>query len=197
MNRKINEIFYSIQGEGYHTGVAAVFVRFSGCNLCCAFCDTIHDNGILMTDYEIVAEIMKYPQSKLIVLTGGEPSLFISHDFIALLKQATGMKIAIETNGTHQLPDNIDWITLSPKTSFDGGDRHPVILTHCNELKVVYVNQPLEEYFKINASCYYLQPCATNNEITNKALIDATIVAILTDPRWQLSLQTHKLIGVR
>ncbi|MEG1538525.1 MAG: radical SAM protein [Muribaculaceae bacterium] len=195
--RKINEIFYSLQGEGYHTGCAAVFIRFSMCNLQCEFCDTMHQDGIMMSDEEIVNGIMKYPQSKLIVLTGGEPSLFISHSFIDMIKNATGMKIAIETNGTCSLPDNIDWITLSPKTGFTGGDVHPMIITHCNELKVVFTGQSLDKYFNISAQHYYLQPCATNDVKTDDANTSATIVAILNDPRWRLSLQTHKLIGIR
>ena len=75
--KRINEIFYSLQGEGYNTGVPAVFVRFSGCNLRCHFCDTLHDSGEVLTERDIVARILEYPQSPLIVLTGGEPSLFI------------------------------------------------------------------------------------------------------------------------
>ena len=74
--RKINEIFYSLQGEGYHTGTPAVFVRFSGCNLKCSFCDTQHEEGTLMTDDEIIAEVSKYPAAT-VILTGGEPSLWI------------------------------------------------------------------------------------------------------------------------
>ena len=73
---KINEIFYSLQGEGYHTGMPAVFIRFSGCNLKCSFCDTRHEEGVLMSDDEIIAEVRKYP-AVTVILTGGEPSLWI------------------------------------------------------------------------------------------------------------------------
>lgn len=82
--RKINEIFYSLQGEGYHTGTPAVFIRFSGCNLKCDFCDTRHEEGEMMTDEDIVNEIGKYP-AVMVILTGGEPSLWIDDAFIALL----------------------------------------------------------------------------------------------------------------
>ena len=92
--RKINEIFYSLQGEGRNTGMAAVFVRFSGCNLRCSFCDTDHESGLMMSDEQIVAEVKKYPHAAIVVLTGGEPSLFIDYDFVARLKKETGMKIA-------------------------------------------------------------------------------------------------------
>lgn len=81
--RKINEIFYSLQGEGYHTGTPAVFIRFSGCNLKCDFCDTRHEEGEMMTDEDIVNEIGKYP-AVMVILTGGEPSLWIDDAFIDL-----------------------------------------------------------------------------------------------------------------
>ena len=97
--RKINEIFYSLQGEGYHTGTPAIFVRFSGCNLKCDFCDTQHEEGTMMTDEEIITKVKKYP-AVTVVLTGGEPSLWIDDQLIDLLHQA-GKYVTIETNGTH------------------------------------------------------------------------------------------------
>ena len=97
--RKINEIFYSLQGEGYHTGTPAVFIRFSGCNLKCSFCDTRHEEGVLMSDDEIIAEVRKYP-AVTVILTGGEPSLWIDEIFIDCLHQA-GKYVCIETNGTN------------------------------------------------------------------------------------------------
>ena len=111
--RKINEIFYSLQGEGYHTGTPAVFIRFSGCNLKCLFCDTQHEDGILMSDEDIVTEVSRYPAAT-VILTGGEPSLWIDREFVDCLHQA-GKYVCIETNGTRPLPDNIDWVTCSPK----------------------------------------------------------------------------------
>lgn len=195
--KKINEIFYSLQGEGHHTGVPAVFVRFSGCNLECDFCDTHHNEGVMMSDDDIVAEILNYPQSRLIVLTGGEPSLFIDSDFVEKLKQSTGMTIAIETNGTQELPLNIDWVTLSPKSGFSGGDKACVVINKCNELKVVYLGQSLDSYFDIEASYYYLQPCSTGNEKIDRDNIQDTIHAVMRDTRWTLSLQTHKLLNIR
>ena len=111
--RKINEIFYSLQGEGFHTGTPAVFVRFSGCNLKCSFCDTQHEEGVWMSDEEILAEVGKYP-AMTVILTGGEPSLWIDREFVDCLHRM-GKYVCIETNGTHPLPDNIDWVTCSPK----------------------------------------------------------------------------------
>lgn len=194
---KINEIFYSLQGEGYHTGMAAVFIRFSGCNLRCSFCDTQHKNGDFYTVADIIERVMKYPQSPLIVLTGGEPSLFISEDFVDKLKKSTGMTIAIETNGTNPIPSNIDWVTLSPKKGFAGGDCADMILNSCDELKVVFANQRLEPYFTIKANYRFLQPCFTGNTEADRINTEETIAVILKDPRWQLSLQTHKLLSIR
>ena len=98
----------------------------------------------MMSDEEIIAEVMRYPQARIVVLTGGEPSLFIDEAFISKLKTATGKTISIETNGTNALPEGIDWVTLSPKTGFDGGDLQPLLLTERDELTVVYVGQRLE-----------------------------------------------------
>lgn len=99
--RKINEIFYSLQGEGYHTGTPAVFIRFSGCNLKCSFCDTRHEEGVLMSDDEILAEVKKYP-AVMVILTGGEPSLWIDSGFIDRLHRV-GKYVCIETNGTRSV----------------------------------------------------------------------------------------------
>lgn len=180
--KKINEIFYSLQGEGFHTGTPAVFVRFSGCNLKCHFCDTQHEQGRMMTDEEIVREVMKYP-AHFVILTGGEPSLWIDDAFIQLLR-ATGKYICIETNGTHALPSGIDWVTCSPKK--DG----PVVLEKMDEIKVVYEGQDLTPYESFPATYFFLQPCSGLNTAE-------TVECVLRRPRWRLSLQTHKLIDIR
>ncbi len=111
--RRINEIFYSLQGEGYHTGIPAVFVRFSGCNLRCPFCDTQHEEGTLMSDEDIVMEVAKY-STQIVILTGGEPGLWIDEKLVDALHHE-GKYVCIETNGTCLLPENIDWVTCSPK----------------------------------------------------------------------------------
>ena len=194
---KVNEIFYSLQGEGYNTGTASVFIRLSGCNLHCAFCDTRHEEGTMMSLPEIVAQVMRYPKALLIVLTGGEPSLWIDEDFVMGLKQMTGKRIAIETNGTRPLPHGIDWVTLSPKTGLgDSGDL-PVVLTRCDELKVVYLGQDLAQYDGITASHRYLQPCWVADEKDRHRNMLATVQAVLDHPEWRLSLQTHRILGIQ
>ena len=85
---KVNEIFHSLQGEGFNTGTASVFIRLSGCNLHCTFCDTRHESGMMMSLPEVVEQVMQYPKAPLIVLTGGEPSLWIDDDFVMALATA-------------------------------------------------------------------------------------------------------------
>lgn len=194
---RINEIFCSLQGEGFHTGTPAVFVRFSGCNLHCAFCDTQHQTGVLMSARAIIGEINKYPNAPLVVLTGGEPSLFIDEAFVAELRIKTCKYIAIETNGTRPLPTNIDWVTCSPKTGFIGGDAEPCLLKQCDELKVVYLGQDLKQYDDIIAQYRFLQPCFSDNESQRESNTKACVEAVLNHPGWRLSLQTHRILNIR
>ncbi len=194
---KINEIFQSLQGEGYNTGTASVFIRLSGCNLHCAFCDTRHEEGTMMSLPEIVEQVMRYPNAPLIVLTGGEPSLWIDEDFVAGLKMMTGKRIAIETNGTRPLPHGIDWVTLSPKTGLGNSGDLPVVLTRCDELKVVYLGQDLTQYNNITADHRYLQPCWVSNENDRKCNMQDTVQAVLQHPEWRLSLQTHRILDIQ
>lgn len=180
--RKINEIFYSLQGEGYHTGTPAVFIRFSGCNLKCSFCDTQHEEGVMMTDEAILAEVDRYP-AEMVILTGGEPALWIDEELIELLHQH-GKYVCIETNGTRQLPASIDWVTCSPKK---GGT---IVLSSMDEVKVVYEGQDLTPYEDFSAKHYFLQPCSGLN-------ILETVAEVMERPLWRLSLQTHKLIDIQ
>ena len=194
---KVNEIFHSLQGEGYYTGTASVFIRLSGCNLHCAFCDTQHEKGTMMSLPEIVEQVMRYPLAPLIVLTGGEPSLWIDEEFVGGLKTMTGKRIAIETNGTRPLPQGIDWVTLSPKSGIGNSGDAPVVLTRCDELKVVYLGQDLSQYDNIETSHRYLQPCWTNDENTRRRNLQATVQAVMENPQWRLSLQTHRILGIK
>lgn len=201
--RKINEIFYSLQGEGHHTGYPSVFIRFAGCNLKCPFCDTDHDRGIFMDDDAIVHAVKLYT-AEWIVLTGGEPSLAIDSDFIHLLKRATGKKIAIETNGTRPIPAEIDWVTVSPKQGICGVDATPdtgsVIVDRADEIKVIDLGQDLEPYFSLpcrgEKTLMYLQPCYVEEEAEREANRLRTVRRVLADPRWTLSVQLHRFLGI-
>mgnify|MGYP003424190104 FL=1 len=180
--KKINEIFMSLQGEGYHTGISSVFVRFSGCNLKCPFFFFLHEEYNEMTDDEIINIIKQYASSW-VILTGGEPSLQVTDSLVDKIHKID-KKVAIETNGTNILPPNIDWVTISPKTN-------TLALYQANEVKVVFQEGKDMEYWHktIKADHYFLQPCSCQN--TQK-----TIQYILEHPHWRLSLQTHKYIGI-
>ena len=180
--KKVNEIFYSLQGEGYHTGMPATFIRFSGCNLHCAFCDTRHEEGTMMSDEEIVGQASSYP-APMVILTGGEPALSVDGSLITLLHKA-GKYICIETNGTYPLPEGIDWVTCSPK------EGTALRLSHMDEVKVVYTGQDITRYESLPARHFFLQPCSCQNT-------QETVRCVMQHPRWRLSLQTHKLIDIR
>ena len=197
---RVNDIFYSLQGEGHNTGRAAVFIRFAGCNLRCSFCDTEFDTYREMTAEEIVASISTYP-ARFVVLTGGEPTLQVDEAFVDLLHQH-GFEVAMESNGTRPAPKNLDWLTVSPKISgekwkVESGWRLP------DELKVVFDEDTVPETYLPSPSTLslspilYLQPCDTGNAERNAIIINRCIDYIKEHPQWRLSLQTHKLIGFK
>ena len=179
---KVNEIFYSLQGEGYYTGTPAVFLRLSGCNRRCHFCDTSHETFTEMTADEIAAAVAAYPARHL-VITGGEPTLQLVSDLLRAIK-AHRFYIQIETNGTRPVPVEVDWVTCSPKDA-------PWDIDRIDELKVVFENQDVEELAALlPARHHFLQPMSGLN-------VPETIAYCLAHPRWRLSLQTHKLIDIQ
>lgn len=192
---KINEIFYSIQAEGANAGKPAVFVRFSGCNLCCPWCDTPkHNEGVIYTANELEKMVKDLSggdtENIIVVLTGGEPTLQL-HDDEVLFEDYF---VTIETNGTKAVPWWVDYVTCSPKTDvlFDK-IRYSL---RPDEIKVVY--QPeREEYFNylkgLEGVELFMQPLEQNGEMN----IPETMNYLLKNPRYRLSLQFHKLIGVR
>lgn len=197
--KRINEIFYSLQGEGHHAGYPSVFIRFSGCNLDCSFCDTSHGNGIMMSDDEILHAVRLY-SAEWIVLTGGEPALWIDSDFVRMLRRASGKKIAIETNGTVTLPDGLDWICVSPKSGIGGCGEMPVLARGADEVKVVDCGQDLEQYFSLPClkpeTLMYLQPCYVDDIAKFEANRLRTVGRVLADPRWTLSVQLHRYLDI-
>ncbi len=189
-NYPVVEMFHSVQGEGYWTGSNAYFIRLAGCDVGCQWCDTKHSwdatkHKILSTE-EIVSSI---PDSiRFVVITGGEPLL---HDLKPLTEALIEFKVYLETSGTQTLTGLFDWITLSPKPH-----KLPV-LKRCNELKIViqsredliFAEQMREE---ISSNHLFLQPEAGTKE-AKQLILDY----ISLNPQWRLSLQTHKLLGVR
>lgn len=195
---RINEIFYSLQGEGYYAGTPAVFVRFAGCNLNCEFCDTNHQSIREYTYDEILREIAKYAPCDRVILTGGEPTLQLTAEFIDLLVN-NGYFVNIETNGTRELPpmSAVHWVVCSPK--FEFCKNADIKLDWIDELKVVYrgKEQDMSKYESIEATYRYLQPCDTGDEIANKRIIKEAIEFIKKNPEWKLSLQTQKILNIR
>lgn len=192
---RVNEIFYSLQGEGRWAGRAAVFVRFSGCNLACPFCDTDFSNGSRMHLEDIVHEVMSLSERcRFVVLTGGEPTLQIDEALVEAL-HSHGYFVTIETNGTRQYPANIDWVTFSPKDAFVGNGA-PAI-KKASELKVVFDGEHEVRDYDIDVEYRYLQPCDTGDSSRNKEILQRCIAFIEENPEWQLSLQQHKIIDVR
>ena len=140
-----------------------------------------------MSEREIADVVAQYPAQH-VVITGGEPSLQLTALLIELLHKLD-KEVAVETNGTHILPENVDWITLSPKDAFIASPAAKVVLKRCNEMKVVFTGNELPNYV--------LQPCDVDDAEQNKKIIEATIAYCLQHPKWRLSLQTHKLLGIR
>lgn len=193
---RVNEIFYSIQGEGAHSGEAAIFLRLSGCNLRCSFCDTEHQPYQDLTEDEICAEIAKYPAS-LVVITGGEPTLQLTRSLVDKIHDL-GKMVAIETNGTREVPSNVDWVTVSPKSLFVGEIGKPIIKT-AQEVKIILAD--LHTYddptFGTTATCYSVQPCDTLNKARNRDIINRCLNFVKENPKWKISLQMHKILNVQ
>lgn len=186
--KRINDIFYSLQGEGRNTGRAAIFIRFADCNLKCPFCDTDFAQYEEMSDEDILNRIKSYP-SHFVVLTGGEPSLQVDRQLVDLLHKH-GYELAMETNGTHPIVDGIDWITCSPKGN--------TVIKRCNELKCIFEEATLEpDDHGISAEYKYLQPCDVQNTERNAQIVKHCFDYILQHPEWRMSLQTHKLVGFK
>lgn len=193
----VNEIFYSLQGEGYYTGTAAIFIRFAACNLRCPFCDTDFSKGTRMSATEILRACDELTRNKpLIVLTGGEPTLQVDAVLCDALHEAGYKTIAMETNGTNPIPVGVDFVTCSPKCDFVNDYE---TIKEADEVKIVYDGQhnPSKWLQYIKARYYYLQPCDTGNAEKNREIVNACINYIKFYPAWRLSLQTQKITNIR
>ena len=211
MTYAVKEIFYTLQGEGANAGKAAVFCRFSGCNLwtgreedrhraICQFCDTdffgIGDEGGKFGSAAGLADAVDAKWNaadngaeKFVVCTGGEPLLQLDS---ALVQEfhARGFTVAVETNGTQNPPDGIDWICVSPKAGAE------LVIKGGDELKLVYPQQGAmpEQFASLAFDHFFLQPMDGDEASSNTRL---AIEYCMSHPRWRLSIQTHKLVGIR
>ncbi|MDP2260377.1 MAG: 7-carboxy-7-deazaguanine synthase [Caulobacter sp.] len=209
MTYSVKEIFLTLQGEGGQAGKAAVFCRFAGCNLwsgreqdrataVCTFCDTDfvgvdgEGGGKFATPEALAAAVdaaWTGPQSdKLVVCTGGEPLLQLDPPLIEAL-HARGFMIAVETNGTLPAPEGIDWICVSPKA------QSTIVQTRGQELKLVYPQPGVDpaRFEGLDFERFYLQPMDCADQQANTA---AAVAYCLSHPRWRLSVQTHKYLGL-
>jgi organic radical activating enzyme len=193
MNLKVKEIFYSLQGEGGRQGVASIFIRLSGCNLNCDFCDTDFEGGESMSLGNILSIIIKLP-CRWIVWTGGEPTLQLTDKCLMFFKTG-GFRQAIESNGYSQLSKLLDYTVVSPKGQADYAlEINP---------KVDEIRLPVRENDSIppieslpEAQYYFLSPIFTENREETKANINYCVEQVKLHPEWRLSLQIHKLIGI-
>ncbi len=191
---RINEIFYSLQGEGRWAGRAAVFMRFSGCNLKCPFCDTDFSEYKEMTLSEIIEAVKEWRECGFIVLTGGEPTLQLDQALVDALHE-NGFFIAVETNGTRNLQAYVDWLTISPKAAYV--ENAAPIIQSCSELKFVYDGEHEPATYGIFAENLYIQPCDVGDEEQNAVIIEKCVEYVKTHPNWKLSLQQQKILNVR
>lgn len=211
MSYTVKEIFYTLQGEGLQAGRPAIFCRFSGCNLWsgreqdraaaqCRFCDTdfVSTDGPLGGKYATAERLAErittaWPTAdkrhRFVVLTGGEPLLQVNDALIDAL-HAHGFEIAVETNGSLAVPESIDWICVSPKAGV------PVVQRWGNELKLVFpqTGLPPDTVADWDFQHFLLQPMDGPQRIDNTG---AAIAYCAAHPQWRLSLQTHKIIGIR
>ncbi|MDR1518183.1 MAG: 7-carboxy-7-deazaguanine synthase QueE [Dysgonamonadaceae bacterium] len=193
MNLIVNEIFYSLQGEGGRTGQASIFIRLAKCNLDCRFCDTDFESGRDMTVDEILDEIRGFG-CKWLVWTGGEPTLLLNDEIVAFFKQK-GYQQAIETNGTRRIPIGIDYIACSPKQNFE---KVRALIPYADELRFpMQKGSPLPDAAILpEAAHYFLSPIFNENRAIPEN-IDYCVELVKNNPPWALSLQIHKLIGIR
>ena len=209
MSYAVKEIFLTLQGEGGQAGRPAVFCRFAGCNLwsgrevdraeaVCKFCDTDFvgmdgPGGGRFANAEALADAVQAewqggPDDRLVVLTGGEPLLQLDAELIAAL-HARGFSLALETNGTIAAPAGVDWICVSPKADA------PVVQTRGQELKLVYPQEGVDpaRFEGLDFERFLLQPMDGPRRAENT---QAAIAYCLAHPRWRLSVQTHKYLGI-
>jgi 7-carboxy-7-deazaguanine synthase (Cx14CxxC type) len=212
MTYTVKEIFYTLQGEGANAGKAAVFCRFSGCNLwtgreedrhraICQFCDTDffgigEDGGKFASASDLADAVNEKWQGedsssneKFVVCTGGEPLLQLDEQLVAEF-HSRGFTVAVETNGTQNPPAGIDWICVSPKAGAE------LVITEGNELKLVYPQPGAmpEKFASLRFDHFFLQPMDGENAAENTGL---AIEYCMSHPKWRLSIQTHKLVGIR
>jgi organic radical activating enzyme len=192
MELKVNEIFYTLQGEGARVGSPSIFIRLSHCDKTCSFCDTEFESGTILSVQDIYAEIQQYP-CKWIVWTGGEPTLQLNDEIIAFFKER-GYFQAIETHGGNKVPQGIEHIAVSPKVA-----EHVLLQNFpdgVQELRYVrHIGQAIPQP-KIKAEQYFISPEFNGNMPVYENLAYC-IELVKKHPQWRLSVQMHKFLKIR
>ncbi len=194
MNLLVNEIFYSLQGEGGRIGEASIFIRLSRCNLKCDFCDTDFENGQTMSLEEILQQIGNFP-CQWIIWTGGEPTLQLTDEIIIFFKNK-GYKQAIESNGTKRISPLFDYVVCSPKGDYE---KIKNINSNVDEVRLPIKSGDIIPSFEHlpKAKKYFLSPVFSNNKTETDNNIFYCTEQVKQNPGWTLSVQMHKLIGIR
>ena len=196
----VKEIFGpTLQGEGAHAGRPCVFLRFAVCNLACTWCDTDFrpEGAARLSADDIVQRLLAHDVhgARLCIVTGGEPALQWDEPLAAALRDA-GFRVHMESNGTRALAAPVDWLTVSPKPRFHDG-RFELVVTQADECKVVIDetvdDAALERYEAMRYGVLFAQPCQDENYTKHLA---RTVDLVSRHPRWRLSLQLHKILGV-
>lgn len=197
----IVEIFESLQGEGFNTGMPSIFVRLGKCNLACPWCDTNYNEYEKWTVQAILERVKSYTV-KNVIITGGEPTMYANLSILLNELKTSGYFLAIETNGLKKVPEQIDYIATSPKLMYrEKYERECIPFAH--EVRIVMDEGDIFSFCEqietqIQANHYYLSPCEINGKMNLLETISQ--LGILNQrpnkPRWQLSIQTHKLIGI-
>ncbi|WP_334326573.1 7-carboxy-7-deazaguanine synthase QueE [Gilliamella apicola] len=199
---RIVEIFESLQGEGYNTGMPAIFIRFAGCNLNCVWCDTNFRQYTRFTLEQLLTKVKQYT-SKNIIITGGEPTMVKALPELLLPLKQAGYYIAIESNGLGKIDPLIDYIALSPKFCYQARYQK-IVQPTASEVRIVAENHadflPFCQYIEqnIQAKRYYLSPCEKNGEFNMFETIEllGKINQNRNDNKWLLSIQTHKFANI-
>jgi organic radical activating enzyme len=198
---KVNEIFYSVQGEGARAGHPSIFIRLTGCDMTCGFCDTEFTSGLELDPAQVYGRIRDIAQGgcKWIVWTGGEPMLQLTPEIIKRFHD-WGYKQAIESNGNHAIPRELDWIVVSPKVADHVLARHfstgALEAPAVDELRYVrHAGQLAVPAPGIRARHYYLSPMFRGDQL-DAANVKHCLKLCLENPPWSLSLQLHKLLKV-
>lgn len=207
MNYRLHEVFVSLQGEGRNMGRPCVFVRFSGCNLDCSWCDTRHHVRLEATEDELLLMI-RQTKRRSVILTGGEPTIQPGFDHLVTVLKSAGLWVALETNGVQAPlhPENLDYIAVSPKADYAAHYRENTMLKQADEVRIVAQNEDVVPFCRrmrehIAARDYYVSPLFSDGRAHYRRALKVLHALNHTLPApyppWSLSMQMHRILGIR